>query len=72
MQSAATWMQLEILIQSEVRERKTNIIYHLDVESKIQHKGTYLKYRNRLTNIENSLVVSKGRRREWDGLGIWS
>ena len=30
---AATWMQLDILTLSEVR--KTNIIYHLYVESKI-------------------------------------
>ena len=32
---AATWMQLEILILSEVSQRKTNTIYHLHVESKI-------------------------------------
>ena len=32
---AATWMQLEMIILSEVRQRKTNIIwYHLYVESK--------------------------------------
>ena len=32
---AATWMQLEIIILSEVRQRKTNIIlYHLYVEYK--------------------------------------
>ena len=31
---AATWMDLEIIILSEVRERKTNIIrYHSYVES---------------------------------------
>ena len=31
----ATWMQLEIIILSKVRKRKTNMIYHLHVESKI-------------------------------------
>ena len=31
---AATWMDLEIIILSEVRQRKTNIIYHLHVKSK--------------------------------------
>ena len=32
---AATWRDLEIIILSEVRERKTNIVfYHLYVESK--------------------------------------
>ena len=30
---AATWMQLEILVRSEVSQGKTNIIYHLYVES---------------------------------------
>ena len=31
---AATWMDLEIIIRSEVSQRKTNIIcYHLYVES---------------------------------------
>ena len=32
---AATWMDLEIIILSEVSHTKTNIIYHLYVESKI-------------------------------------
>ena len=32
---AATWVDLEIIILSEVSQRKTNIIYHLYVESKI-------------------------------------
>ena len=32
---AATWMQPEIIILSEVRKRKTNAMYHLYVESKI-------------------------------------
>ena len=30
----ATWMDLEIIILSEVRQRKTNILYCLYVESK--------------------------------------
>ena len=36
MSFAATWMDLEIIILSEVRKRKTNTIYyHLYVKSKI-------------------------------------
>ena len=31
---AATWMNLEIIILSEVNQTKTNIWYHLQVESK--------------------------------------
>ena len=35
----ATWMDLEIIILSEVSQTKTNIIwYHLYMESKIWHK----------------------------------
>ena len=54
-------------------KRKTNTIrYHLCVESKIWHKRTYLRNRNRLTDIENRLVVAKGEE-GWgrDGLGVW-
>ena len=58
---ATTWMDLEIIILSEVTQ--TNIIwYHLYVESKIWHKWIYLWNRNRLTDIENRLVVAKGER----------
>ena len=36
---AATWVDLEIVILSEVRQRKTNTIwYHLYVESKESYK----------------------------------
>ena len=34
MSFAAIWMDLEIIILSEVRQTKTNIRYHLYVESK--------------------------------------
>ena len=68
---AVTWMELEILILSEVRKRKTNTIwYHLHVESKIWHKWTYLQHRNRLMHRENRLVVAKKEKgesgRDWD------
>ena len=59
---AATWMQLEIIILSEVKQKKTNTIwYHLYVESKIWHKWTYLWNRNRIRDIENRLEVAKGK-----------
>ena len=46
--------------------------YHLYVESKIRYKSTYLWHKNRLTDIENRLVVAKGER-GWrrEGLGVW-
>ena len=66
---AATWMDLEIIILSEVRQRKTNTTwYHLHVDSKMRHKWIYLQNRNRLTDIENRLVVSNGEG-VWGGMG---
>ena len=59
---AAIWMDLQIIITVKVvRNRKTNAVwYHLYVESKIWHRRTYLQNRNRLTDIENRLMVVKG------------
>ena len=53
------------------RERQISW-YHLYMESKIWHKLTYLQKRNRLTDIENKLMVTKGER-GWgmDKLEIW-
>ena len=34
----AIWMDLEIIILIEISQRKTNIIYHLHMQSKIGHK----------------------------------
>ena len=67
----ATWTQLGIIILSEVgQERQTNTIwYHLHVESKVWHKWIYLQNKNRLTDIENSLVIAKeGGERKRDGV----
>ena len=56
---AATLIQLQIIILSEVSQKETNTIwYHLCVECKIWHKW------NRLTDIETRHVVAKGRGRE--------
>ena len=55
---AATWMDLEMIILSEVNQ-KENVKYHmisLYVDSKIRHKSTYLQNKN----TENKLVVAKG------------
>ena len=62
MSFAATWMDLEMIILSEVNQ-KENVKYHmisLYVDSKIRHKSTYLQNKN----TENKLVVAKGER-EW-------
>ena len=57
---AGIWMELEIIMLSEIRQRKTNMLWYcLYVESlkKIQN----LQKRNRLTDLENKVMVSSGR-----------
>ena len=58
---AATWMDLEIIIQSEVcpTQKDNTIWYHLYVESKMWYKWTNLWNRSRFANIKNRLVVVK-------------
>ena len=55
---AAIWMDLDIVILSEVCQRQNIIWYHLYVESKNCYKWTYLQDRNRLTDIENKCMVT--------------
>ena len=43
MSLAATWMDLEIIILSEISQKKTNIIYNLYVESKNNTNGLIYK-----------------------------
>ena len=70
----ATWMQLAIIILSEVsRKRKTNVMgNHSYVESKTWHKWPYLQKRKRLTDIEEKTCACQGGG-VWqrDGLRIW-
>ena len=47
---------------AQVSQKGKNTVFHLDVESKIWHKRTNLKNRNRLTDIENRPVVANGER----------
>ena len=63
---AATWMDLETIIQSEVGQTKTNIMwYHLYEKPKKKkwHKWNYLQNRRILTDIENKLRVTKEEKR---------
>ena len=63
---AARWMDSEIIMRSEVSQTKTNILWYcLYVESKKNkewYKWTHIQDRNRPTDIENKLVVTKGER----------
>ena len=66
----ATWMDLEIIIVSEVRERQVSydITY---MESKL-YKWTYLKNKNRIIDIENKHGYHSGdeRGRKIRSLGL--
>ena len=65
---AATWLDLEIVTISEVSQKKTNTIWYcLFVESKNNDKWTYLLNRNRVIDIENKFMVTKGKR-HWGGI----
>ena len=65
MSFAATWMGLEGVVLSELSqtEKEKNIIlYPLYVESKKKwYKWTYLQNRNKLTDLENKLMVARGK-----------
>ena len=58
----ATWMDLEIIILSEVRQGKTNI-YTTQMKYLIfkKCKWTYLLNRRRLIDIENKPTVTMGK-----------
>ena len=59
----ATWMDLEIIIISEVKTDRERQIYEItsmrNLKKKL-YKWTYLQNRNRLTDNENKLMVTKG------------
>ena len=63
---SAKWMDLEITILSKVSQRQTSYettyMWHL----KRWYTWTYLQNRNRVTNVENKLMVTKGEK----GVGI--
>ena len=63
MPRAATWMNLEVILLSEVGRRKTNTVwYHLPVESKKSYKWVYSQNSNWLTDKGNKLMYQKGKR----------
>ena len=64
-------MDLEVIVVSRVSQRKTNGRYHLHVELKKKNTNDYLPNRNRLSDIENRLRITKGKRKRRDKLGVW-
>ena len=61
MSLAATLMELEIIILSEVRQRK-QISYDFTYmwNLKKRYKRIYLQTRSRLMDLENKLLLTKG------------
>ena len=75
MPSAATWMDLEVVILSEVsqteKDKYHDITYMWNLKKK-RYKWTYLQNRNRVTEVENKLMVlPREERRGRDKLGDW-
>ena len=70
MSFAATCVDLEIDMLSEVRYRKKIIIwYPLYAESKKKwYKWTYIQNRNRLTDLENEIYMIAGEMDKGKGL----
>ena len=66
---AAMWMKLENIKISEIILKK-NSIYHLYEESKKYCKCMYMQSWNRLTDMKNKLVVTKGEREGERHLGV--
>ena len=74
---AATWIDLEIIIVSEVSQTEKDKYHMISLYmwnlKKKRYKWTYLQNRNRPTDIdrENKLMVTKGERQGRDKLGGW-
>ena len=60
---AATWMDIEIIILNKLEKDKYHMI-SLMWNLKIWYKWTYLQNRNRVTDVENKLTVTRGERGE--------
>ena len=63
MSLAATWMGLEFVILSAVSQtEKEKLRYCLYVKSKKKwYKWTYLQNRNKVTDLENKLMVTRAK-----------
>ena len=59
---AAPWIDLEIIMLSEISQREiTYDIACMQNPKEKRYKGVYLQSRNRPTDIENKLMVTKGK-----------
>ena len=71
MPSAAAWVDLEMIILSEVRQRKTNTTwYHLYVESKKMIQMNFFTKQKQTHRLREQIYGYWGERRR-DKLGVW-
>uniref|UniRef100_A0A8W4FFA4 DUF1725 domain-containing protein n=1 Tax=Sus scrofa TaxID=9823 RepID=A0A8W4FFA4_PIG len=66
---AATWMELETLILSEVSQKKKDKYHMISHIWNLVYGTNEPFHRKENHDLENRLVVAKGWGREWDGLG---
>ena len=73
MPSAATWMELETLILSEVSQREGQILYDITYTWNLIYGTNEPVYRKETNSWTwgTDLWLPSGRGREWDGLGVW-
>ena len=68
MPCAATWMELETLILSEVSQKEKDKRHMISLMSGIEYMAQRkLSTGKRLMDLENRLAVAKG---EWEGVGV--
>ena len=69
---APTWMDLAIVIPSEVSQRKMNVMWYcIHVESEKWHQWIYLQNRNNITGAENKPMVTRGGEGGEGWIGSW-
>ena len=68
MSSAATWMELETLILSEASQKEKDK-YHISLIYRAQMN---LSTEKKIMDLENRLVVSKGKGEGVGWMGAWS
>ena len=72
MPSAATWMELEILIPNEVKsEKKRQILYDIIYMWTLKYDTDEPIYKTETDSQRRDLWFPGGRGREWDRLGVW-
>ena len=67
-----TWMDLETVTQSEIRQREKNkycILTHIYGIRKKWYRESYLQSRNKDTDVENKCMDTKGEGGGCDELG---